>query len=371
MKWTREEYLAHMKGEYIGKEMFCELFGPLIGLEDEWRAQGATPDELSLAAFGWDYVQREVVAVKNGAITNLQERVIEDTPEHKIIIDNRGRKSKLCKRSATIPLPMEFPVTCMDDWLKIKHWYTFSEDRINKEALMQQKKRREEGTVLTFGIPGGFDEPRELMGEENLCCAFYEEPELIVDMLETFRTTSLKTLEIALDICGVDSIHCHEDLAGKSGPLIGPIQINEFIKPYYSKIWEMAKQGGTSLFSIDSDGNINPVIDSFLDCGVNAIYPLEPAAGMDIVELRKKYGKTFAMKGGLDKHALRKSKEDIRRELEYKICDLTKGGGVVFGLDHRIPNGVPIENYRYYVQLARELLGLPAPQNNPHQRMAW
>ena len=43
MKWTREEYLAHMKGEYVGKEMFCELFGPLIGLEDEWRAQGATP----------------------------------------------------------------------------------------------------------------------------------------------------------------------------------------------------------------------------------------------------------------------------------------------------------------------------------------
>lgn len=27
------------------------------------------------------------------------------------------------------------------------------------------------------------------------------------------------------------------------------------------------------------------------------------------------------------------------------------GGGTVFALDHRIPNGVPIENYRAYVRM--------------------
>ncbi|MEZ4835174.1 MAG: hypothetical protein R2873_24840 [Caldilineaceae bacterium] len=34
-------------------------------------------------------------------------------------------------------------------------------------------------------------------------------------------------------------------------------------------------------------------------------------------------------------------------------------GGIAFGLDHRIPNGTPLENYRYYVTTAREILGLP------------
>jgi hypothetical protein len=33
-------------------------------------------------------------------------------------------------------------------------------------------------------------------------------------------------------------------------------------------------------------------------------------------------------------------------------------GGIVFGLDHRIPNGTPLENYIYYVDLAREKLGM-------------
>ena len=36
-----------------------------------------------------------------------------------------------------------------------------------------------------------------------------------------------------------------------------------------------------------------------------------------------------------------------------------RAGGTVFGLDHRIPNGTPLANYRYYVDLGREILGLP------------
>lgn len=39
MIWTREEYLAHMTFEASPREMFCELFGPLVGLDAEWRAQ--------------------------------------------------------------------------------------------------------------------------------------------------------------------------------------------------------------------------------------------------------------------------------------------------------------------------------------------
>jgi hypothetical protein len=43
-------------------------------------------------------------------------------------------------------------------------------------------------------------------------------------------------------------------------------------------------------------------------------------------------------------------------------------GGMVFGLDHRIPGGTPIENYRFYVDYARELLGIPPRDPS---RMGW
>ncbi|RFC43206.1 MAG: uroporphyrinogen decarboxylase, partial [Verrucomicrobia bacterium] len=128
---------------------------------------------------------------------------------------------------------------------------------------------------------------------------------------------------------------------------------------------------GARIFEQDTDGNINPVIPALLDCGLTSIYPMEPAAGMDIVEVRKTYGTRLAMRGGLDKHVLRQDRAAIRRELEYKLAPALRTG-CAFGLDHRIPNGTPLENYRYYVTLGREILGLPPldPARTGWARMA-
>ena len=46
-------------------------------------------------------------------------------------------------------------------------------------------------------------------------------------------------------------------------------------------------------------------------------------------------------------------------------------GGTVFGLDHRIPNGVTLGNYKYYVRLGREMLGLPPVSGEGWARMAF
>jgi len=69
-------------------------------------------------------------------------------------------------------------------------------------------------------------------------------------------------------------------------------------------------------------------------------------------------GNRFTFKGGIDKHVLRQSKEDIKKELEYKMQPLMQQGGMIFGLDQRIPNGTPLENYKYYVDTGNEILDL-------------
>ncbi len=48
MIWRRDQYIAHCKYEFTGREMFCELFGPLLPLEAEWRKQGASEKEILL-----------------------------------------------------------------------------------------------------------------------------------------------------------------------------------------------------------------------------------------------------------------------------------------------------------------------------------
>ncbi len=371
MLFDREQYISHMLFQGTSDEIFCELFGPLIGLEDEWKAQGASDDELNLSAFGFDGVKYVDIGCTMGAVTGKSSIILEDNEIHTISIDYMGRHQRLCKNSATIPLPLDYPVKDFDDWLKIKHWYEFDENRIDYEKLKQAKKLRDKGYLVTAHIPGGFDEPRQLMGEEELCCAYYEQPELITDILDTISATALKIFERVNEIVTIDHLGVHEDMAGKSGPLAGPKQVNEFIKPYYRRIWDELSLQGAKLFCQDSDGNMNSVIDAFIDAGLNIMYPFEPAAGMDMVKTREKYKNKLAIKGGIDKHVLRRSKEEIKKELEYKLCDTMRGGGTVFAIDHRIPNGTPLENYRFYVKYAKELLGKEDGKKSDFIRMAF
>lgn len=358
MIWNRERYIAHSLFEDTGREMFCEIFGPLHVLEKEWRLQGATESEISMKAFDWDYVPSVWLKGDAFARTGIAPKILSDTPEERLAIDEMGRHTKLIKSTASIPLPLDHPVATPEDWERVKHWYTFDESRIDREALIEQRKQWKKGALSIFYIPGAFDEPRQLMGEADICIACYEEPEMVADMLETFADTAIKLIERVGDIVPIDLLYVHEDMAGKSGPLFGPAQVREFFKPYYSRVWEAAKAYGAKLFSQDSDGDISPILDDLIDCGINAIHPMEPVGANDIVELRKKYGNKICFKGGINKHALAKGRDAVKAELEYRMQPHLMGGGTIFGIDHRIPNGVHIDTYRYYVNLGREILGL-------------
>lgn len=122
--WNREKYIAHMTHQDVGRELFCELFGLMAQVDDEWTRQGATPQELDLSAFGWDVIPHAWVG-NTGALTNREPTILEDTSEYTLSIDTMGRKQKLIKSSATLPLPLEYPVKSVDDWLQVKSWYTF------------------------------------------------------------------------------------------------------------------------------------------------------------------------------------------------------------------------------------------------------
>ena len=155
MIWKRDMYISYLADhEDVGRTMFCELFGPLKQLEDEWRAQGASEDEISLEAFGFDSLDYAWAPVNNGIIP-LPEREIERTSEYKILMDSYGRKSKLCFASATIPLPMGYPVETPEDWEKIRPRYAFSPDRVNREKLAELRRRRDEFEAATGNMTEG------------------------------------------------------------------------------------------------------------------------------------------------------------------------------------------------------------------------
>ena len=92
---------------------------------------------------------------------------------------------KIVRGVATVAHPLDYPVVTMDDWLRIKPWYEFSESRFATNWQSVARLGLQSNKVVCVAIPGGFDEPRQLMGDEALCLAYYEQPELIHDMRTT------------------------------------------------------------------------------------------------------------------------------------------------------------------------------------------
>lgn len=352
----REEYLDYMTFQANDRALFTEIFGPMVGLKEEWEEQGASLGELDFSAFRYRCEARSLLPIETGLIHREPEIILEETAEHILFRDVLGRTTRLMKGVATLPQPLTYPVRNMDDWLKLKPHYQFAEERLSADWEATARRCLSTGTVICVSIPGGFDEPRELMGDAALCLAYYDQPELVHDILDTITKTVFQVLERVSRRVPIDLLNVNDDMAGKSGPLAGPAQVREFIYPYYRKVWDLLAERGTRLFEQNSDGDLRPVIPALLDCGINLMLPLEPAAGMDIVQLRHQYGNRLAFCGGIDKHVLRRTQAEIAAELEYKVPPMLESGGCMLALDHLVPNGVPLENYLFYLRKMWELL---------------
>ncbi len=356
MTVRREEYLDSLTFQGPPRVMFREIFGPLVGLKEEWAAQGASAAELDLSAFRYREALLWNCGAKTGWVGPDQSRLIEETDEHILFYDERGIRSRLIKRSATIPLPLECPVRSMDDWLRVKPHYRWSPDRVPPAIAGEIGARKAAGYVVTASIPGAFDEVRVLLGDEEAAVVGYTQPELVRDILDTVGETAARVLEEATREEGIDALLVHEDMAGKSGPLWGPSQVDELMRPYYRRVWEVARGRGARLFLIDSDGDCNAILSNLVEAGINFFHPCEARAGMDIVRIRERFGSRLALEGGLDKFALLRDRAAIEAELEAKIPPMVRSGGCVLALDHRIPNGVPLASYRFYVEKVWEIL---------------
>ena len=149
-----------------------------------------------------------------------------------------------------------------------------------------------------------------------------------------------------------------EDMAFKTGPLISPSMVRKFMMPHYKKVTDILRSNGVDVIIANSDGNVNELIPLWLECGINACWPLECAAGNDAVALRKKYGKDLILAGCIDKRALLKGKDAIREEVMSKVPFLLETGGYLPSVDHMVPPDVTLENYLYFINTVREVAGL-------------
>ena len=334
---------------------------------DRWKREGYVKDGEDLnELFGFDSPGKEHVGglgwCEAAFIPEYEVKVLEDRGEYELEQDHAGRRVLYFKnrRSGFMPEYVDHPVKDMYTWEKDVKWRM---DPKTPERYKDMGKRtdevllrRKEGQIVCQNVIGGYMYLRSLIGPEQLLYKFYDDPELIHDCMRTWFTLADTIIEAHQRRIVFDELFFGEDICYKSGPLISPDMIREFLFPYYTQLFENMKkrQGGGLHLQIDTDGDARPVIPLYEEIGMDYMSPFEVASGCDVVEIRKQYP-GLLMRGGIDKRILAAGKESIDRELERIIPFMRERGGYIPTCDHGVPEEVGFEDYMHYRKRIHEL----------------
>jgi len=326
------------------------------GVEEAWLAEGATEAEIEALFAGSDARGRNI-AIHAGVFPAYETRVLYEDGDMLVRTNELGGVEKLRKGYASLALPVEFPVQTPADWATYRERLQWTQERLGARWVEDARAAREAGLPLQVSLLGFFGFPRKLLGDERLCLAYYDEPEMVRDMCKTYCALALRIAdEIEAAGVPVDGVFFWEDMAGKQGSLIGPRTFREFMTPYYQQIVARFRQLGAYHFAVDTDGNVEGLLPLFIEAGANCLFPFECQAGMDIVSVRERYPQ-LVIYGGIDKRVLPQGQEAIDRELGYKLPPMIESGGYLCAVDHRIILGTTYADMCYFMDRVTQMIG--------------
>lgn len=315
----------------------------------------------------WDMDMREYLPINYGLLPEFDEEIIEETERYLVKRHSSGIVTKALKTGSvgnsrsSMDQYLSFPVESTEDFRELKKRLIADIDSRypdNWEKKAAEWNNRDHVLVMSknCGTKGFYWRAREWMGTENLCFAWYDEPELMHEMMEFIADFTIELSKPMLKKIVPDYVFINEDMAMKNGPLLSPGQYREFIFPHMKRLVDFFKGSGIPYVVVDTDGNSEPLIPQLLEAGVDAIWPVERAAeDQDPMFLRKKYGRDLRLWGGVDKRELAKGFEDIDKHLST-LLPMMEDGGFIPTVDHLVPPDVSLKNFEYYMKRKRQML---------------
>ncbi len=332
-----------------------------------WKTQGMPKDATFDRYFGLHHRESNAWSIVFGPIPGVAAQgVVEETSDKVVERDAWGGLTERPKGGDMAEgawHAIRHGIESREDWGRLRGHFRADEPKRYPdhwdEDNWEQKKARwaKRTTPLVQWGPSLVGRIKEVMGFENFAIALHEDFALVEEIMETFTQLGLDILGRAFDEVDFDCFHFWEDIAFNQGPILSPEMFEALAVPRYKRLTDFWRSKGGEIASVDSDGDIRKLIPGWLRGGINHFWPMEANAGMDVVALRREYGRAFSMEGGINKYELLKGREAIDRELD-RVAPVVQGGGYIPFLDHQIPNGVTFDNYCYYMEGKKKLLGL-------------
>ncbi|MGC8878221.1 MAG: uroporphyrinogen decarboxylase family protein [Anaerolineae bacterium] len=375
--WIRAYAFVWPETELVWRTQGYE--GPTLG----WHGEGLPQ------RFGLDELLR--VDPWYGPVPPFEYQVIEEDERTKLYINHEGILMREFKEHADTSMPqfVKFPVETLEDFesFAAERLALNPQERFPKEWQEQVKKGKLRGVAGAANITaieaeggqadgqdksdlpeehprlcwadrwGGFFGPlRNMMGLENLCLAFYDDPKLIERMMEERADRIIEITSEVMKYTDFDVFWYWEDMAYNHDSLIDPKLLRKFAFKHYRRVNDWLRSQGIKYIGLDSDGNITKLIPLWLESGINMLWPFEVQSGMDVLKVRQTYGHDLVIMGGIDKRALVPGGEVMRREVD-RVMPLVEDGGYIPELDHSVPPDISWPNFCEYVEYLKYRLG--------------
>jgi corrinoid protein of di/trimethylamine methyltransferase len=184
------------------------------------------------------------------------------------------------------------------------------------------------------------------MGAETFFNALETNEELVAAMFEKVGQTQYETFLRVIEHSCVGAVLHPDDIAHNTGLLVNPKHLRKYLFPWYRKMSDVCRQRGIG-HVFHSDGDCTEAMDDLIACGFDGFHPIQPNA-MDIVEVKKRWGKKLCLIGNLnlDSTLTLGTPEDVRAEVYERIRTIGPGGGYMVSSSNSVTDYVPLANMK-------------------------
>lgn len=198
-----------------------------------------------------------------------------------------------------------------------------------------------------------FSNPRYLRGTENLMIDFYANPKFAHEMIEMALSYEAQFVRRAIK-AGAEIVMLGDDYAFNAGPMISPKHFREFLLPGLKKMVSVVHEEGAYCVK-HTDGNIMKIIDMIVETGIDGLNPIDPIAGMDIAEVKKRYGDKICIIGNIDCGDLltNGTRQQVMEAVKICISKASRRGGHIISSSNSIHSGVKPENFMALIEATK------------------
>ena len=340
-----------MRFEPADRPPYWELLGAEPATIERWHDEGLPADEYFDAYFDLDRADR--VPIDDGLLPPFVEEVRGCTDGVVTRQDALGRVVR--ERAGRLVEVVSYPLATRADLAALERRQDArSPRRFPRRWTDYLRCAHGRDYPLGIEVVGPLGRLIDLAGPQRTAALMAEEPTLVHDALDAFTRFLIDLLRPTLAGVGdVDFVILREALYGEA---LTAEAFAEWLSARYRAIVQAITDHRVETIIVVCRGDLRAVLGPLAEAGITALAPLTVAAGMDPLALRREHGQALALIGGIDARVLAQDCEAIEREVTRTVPALTSVGGWIPSLDGPAPPDVPLDNYRYYWELVRDLI---------------